>query len=88
MKKLVILLLVFSLLTLTSCGLFQKAPEDVTLICETANKSKPTKVFSVKISFLRISKRSLYKILLTPTILRYFYNIAVHRVYAQARAII
>ena len=44
MKKLVILLLVFSLLTLTSCGLFQKAPEDVTLIWETANKSKPTKV--------------------------------------------
>ncbi len=48
MKKFVILLLVFSLLGLTSCGLLQKVgigqPKGVTAICEIANNSKPTKI--------------------------------------------
>ena len=48
MKKFVILLLVFSLLGLTSCGLLQKvgigAPSAADLICEIANQSNPTKV--------------------------------------------
>ena len=62
MKKVIILLLVFSLLTLTSCGLFQKDepqtetpkeentpteslyPKGTEDICETANKSKSTKI--------------------------------------------
>lgn len=50
MKKFVILLLVFSLLSLTSCGLLQKVgigqPDAVTLICEIANNSKSTKITS------------------------------------------
>lgn len=44
MKKLVILLLVFSLLGLTSCGLFQKEPSAEEIICEVASQSTPTKV--------------------------------------------
>ena len=48
MKKFVILLLVFSLFGLTSCGLLQKvgigAPSAADLICEIAKQSNPTKV--------------------------------------------
>ena len=48
MKKFVILLLVFSLLGLTSCGLLEKVgigkPSGTTEICEIASQSKPTKV--------------------------------------------
>ena len=49
MKKLVILLLVFSLLGLTSCGLLEKVgmgkqPTAEELICDIASKSNPTKV--------------------------------------------
>lgn len=48
MKKLVILLLVFSLLGLTSCGLLEKVgvgqPSEAEVICNIASQSKPTKV--------------------------------------------
>ena len=48
MKKFVILLLVFSLLGLTSCGLLQRVgigdPSGTEAICEIARQSKPTKV--------------------------------------------
>ena len=47
MKKFVILLLVFALLSLTGCGLFKKiggSSTDASSICEIANKSKPTKI--------------------------------------------
>lgn len=47
MKKFIILLLVFSLLSLTSCGLFEKlgfGGVDATDICEIANNSNPTKI--------------------------------------------
>lgn len=51
MKKFVILLLVFSILGLTSCGLLQKvgigAPSEVELICDIAAQSKPTQVNTV-----------------------------------------
>ena len=48
MKKVVILLLVFSLLGLTSCGLLEKVgvgqPSEAEVICNIASQSKPTKV--------------------------------------------
>lgn len=48
MKKFVILLLVFSLLSLTSCGLFNKEnkdlPEGASAIYEITENSKPTKI--------------------------------------------
>ena len=48
MKKFVILLLVFAILSLTGCGLFgqKDGATDVgaSLICEIANNSKPTKI--------------------------------------------
>ena len=53
MKKLIILLLVFSLLSLTSCGLLKKVGlvSDVAAdICEIANNSNPTKV-TTEVSF-------------------------------------
>ena len=55
MKKFVILLLVFSLLGLTSCGLLQKVgigePSEADVIAEIANKSNPTKV-TTKVDYL------------------------------------
>ena len=49
MKKFVILLLVFAILGLTSCGLIDKiggdkTESDAASICEIANRSKPTKI--------------------------------------------
>lgn len=48
MKKFVILLLVVGLLSLTGCDMLKnlgkKAPDGAEVICEIANKSKPTKV--------------------------------------------
>lgn len=48
MKKLVILLLVIGLLSLTGCDLLQNlgigTPDVASTICEIANKSKPTKI--------------------------------------------
>ena len=47
MKKFVILLLVFAILGLTSCGLLEKIgiiKDDASDICEIANKSRPTKI--------------------------------------------
>lgn len=44
MKKFVILLLVIGLLSLTGCDLLQSSPDGAEVICEIANKSKPTKI--------------------------------------------
>ena len=45
MKKFVILLLVIALLSITGCDmLLQRSPDGAEVICEIANKSKPTKI--------------------------------------------
>ena len=44
MKKFVILLLVIALLSITGCDKLQRSPEGAEVICEIANKSKPTKI--------------------------------------------
>jgi hypothetical protein len=44
MKKFVILLLVIALISITGCDKLQRSPEGAEVICEIANKSKPTKI--------------------------------------------
>jgi hypothetical protein len=44
MKKFVILLLVIALLSITGCDKLQRSPDGAEVICEIANKSKPTKI--------------------------------------------
>ena len=70
MKKFVILLLVFAILSLTGCGLFgqKDGATDVgaSLICEIANNSKPTKI-TTEVSFVTASGDSLSGFYVTVT---------------------
>ena len=70
MKKLVIMLLVFSLLCLNSCGLLQKfgigGPDGATEICEIANNSKPTKV-TTEVNYITNNNESLQGYYVTTT---------------------
>ena len=82
MKKFVILLLVFSLLGLTSCGLLGKVgigmPKGTTDICEIANNSKPTKV-TTEVSYITNASDTLQGYYVTTTdganaIFEYYYE--------------
>lgn len=82
MKKIIVMLLVFAMLSLSGCALLEKvgigAPDGVSAICEIAKGSKPTKI-TTEVNYLTNDGDSLYGHYVTSTdgkdaIFEYYYE--------------